>query len=221
MTECSLENIWYKKRPRKKFRRFFVLLIAALLLAASVVYYKLVVAEHVYRICSDYSYSCATNAVNKAIIDVYGGETDFDEVITVSKNSLGEIEMITANTAKINVASREIANNTLTQLEKNLEKGIPVPVLSFTGIDLLSGYGKVAYMKNVTITNVSCDFDSNFKSVGINQTLHSIYVNVSVSVNIELPLNKKSEKHVTKVMVGETVIIGKVPEMYFNGGLFG
>ena len=221
MIECSAENIWYKKRPRKKRRRFLIFVLVVLFLCGGILYYKKFVSENVFRICSDYSYTSATNAANKAIINVFSNEIEYDDIMIVSKNSSGEIEMLTANAPKINLFSRKIANITLTELERKLKEGIPVPSLSFTGIDLLSGYGRDTIIKTVTVADVTCDFASEFKSVGINQTLHSIYANVIINVNIELPLAKKTETHVAKVIVAETVLVGKVPEIYLNGGLFG
>jgi hypothetical protein len=56
--------------------------------------------------------------------------------------------------------------------------------------------------------------------VGINQTLHSIYVNVNCELKITTPLNVQIEKISTPVLLNETVLVGKVPSVYLNGNLF-
>ena len=219
MIECSSENVWYKKRPKKKFRRFFAVVFALLLFIFIIFYYKYHVSNYVFEICSDYSYSQATSAVNTAVIDTFSEKTEYNDIITVSTNNLGEIEMLKANTSKINVMTRKITNITTKKLTENLNAGIPVQSLAFTGIELLSGYGKIVLIKTVSVTDATCDLSSEFKSAGINQTIHSIYAIVRVNVNIELPMKKKTQTYETKVLVSEAVLVGKVPEVYLNGGL--
>ena len=75
-------------------------------------------------------------------------------------------------------------------------------------------------LKILNISNVTCSFSSKFESVGINQTLHIIYSNLKAEVNIEMPLNRKTTTSETSVLISQAVIVGKVPDIYLNGGLF-
>ena len=95
-----------------------------------------------------------------------------------------------------------------------------IPILAFLGIEILSGYGKEVNFKAIAINDVSCNFSSNFTSVGINQSLHSIYVEIDSTVKISMPFNSRQEKFSTKILIAETVLVGKVPEIYLNGKLF-
>ena len=65
-----------------------------------------------------------------------------------------------------------------------------------------------------------CNFESEFTSVGINQTLHSIYVCVNIESIINIPFNSSSITHNSKVLLSETILVGKVPELYLNGKIF-
>ena len=219
MIECSCENIWYKSRPKNKFRRFLVFLVVLTLVVGTVFYYKRCVSSQVFQICSDYSYAIATSAVNDAVLETFNEQSTYEDFITVSKNSLGEIEMLSTNTQKLNFISRNIVEYTDKELKNRLEQGVPVPILSFSGVGILSGYGRLVNMKIATVSSVSCDFLSEFKSAGINQTIHSVFVSVTVNVDLELPLERKTQTHQTKVLFCETVLVGKVPETYLNGGL--
>ena len=80
----------------------------------------------------------------------------------------------------------------------------------------MAGYGIKIDFKALYLSDVNCEFKSEFKSVGINQTLHSIYVVVVSRVNVEIPLSKKTVVCKTEVLIAESVLIGKVPEFYFN-----
>ena len=92
--------------------------------------------------------------------------------------------------------------------------------MSFLGSKLLSGYGSKIYLKIASINSVEFEFSSVFKSVGINQTLHSIYIDVLIKVVIEIPLARQEEIIKTSIMINESVLVGKVPEIYLNGALF-
>jgi len=160
----------------------------------------------------------------RGTVDIYSSKVVRSAMGALQKLNIfyldySEIEMLKANTSKINVMTRKITNITTKKLTENLNAGIPVQSLAFTGIELLSGYGKIVLIKTVSVTDATCDLSSEFKSAGINQTIHSIYAIVRVNVNIELPMKKKTQTYETKVLVSEAVLVGKVPEVYLNGGL--
>ena len=66
------------------------------------------------------------------------------------------------------------------------------------------------------IGSVETDFKSEFTQEGINQTLHRIYLDVKCSVNILTPF-KDIEKTITnQVLLLENIIVGQIPETYYN-----
>ena len=87
-------------------------------------------------------------------------------------------------------------------------------------LGFLSGYGNTVNFKSITVSSVYSDFTSEFVSVGINQTKHSIWVSVKCKVSIFAPLYMKEQEFSSSVMVCESVLVGKVPEIYLNGKIF-
>lgn len=63
---------------------------------------------------------------------------------------------------------------------------------------------------------IEADIDSEFSSVGINQTLHRIYLNLNCSIGILTPFKSISKTVSSKVLLTETVIVGEVPSTYYN-----
>ena len=63
--------------------------------------------------------------------------------------------------------------------------------------------------------NVNSEIDSEFTSVGINQTLHRIYLNLDCSIGILTPFKPIHQKVSSKVLLTETVIVGEVPSTYY------
>ncbi len=61
---------------------------------------------------------------------------------------------------------------------------------------------------------ISTDLDSTFYEAGINNTLHSIEMNVTNHLYILIPWGNSSQEISTKYILAETVIVGKVPDAY-------
>ena len=221
MIEYCNQNIWYKKRRKKRtFKSFLSFLICAIILVLLFTYYKNVVTMNIVGICYNYSYSYATESVNKSISLTLSESVTYGDLIYVEKDGGGDIVLLSANSYKINKLSKEIALLAETILKEKINEGIPIPILAFSGINLISGMGKEIIYKSVSISSVECKFDSNFESVGINQTLHSIYINIVSKVCINFPLNSQNITIETPVLVCETVLVGKIPNVYLNGNVF-
>ncbi|MBQ8426377.1 MAG: sporulation protein YunB [Clostridia bacterium] len=221
MIECSTENIWYRKRRSFNKKRFSAFFIVCIILVAIFLYNKYVVSVQIYNICSNYAYSYSTEAVNSTVLESFDLDMDYSSLINIQKNNNGEIVLITADSQKINLISKNISVKTEKKLKEKISNGIPIPLFSFLGIELFSGYGPIIPYKTISVSSVECDFDSVFNSVGINQTLHSIYVTVTSLVKTQSIFNNKTITCENKILISETVLVGKVPEIYLNGKLFG
>ena len=57
---------------------------------------------------------------------------------------------------------------------------------------------------------------SEFISQGINQTLHRVYLQVKCNVQILTPFDSISEEITNQVLLLENVIIGNIPNTYYN-----
>lgn len=68
----------------------------------------------------------------------------------------------------------------------------------------------------MTEGTVETDLKSEFKDAGINQTLHRIYLEVKCNVNILTPYNTITETITNQVLLTEGVIIGNIPNTYYN-----
>ncbi len=220
MIECTDKNIYYKRHRKGKFKRCFSIFLAFLIVFSIFFYYKRTVVRVVSGICGDYAYSYSTKAVNIAVLNTLQDGIKYTDLISIKENANGDIVLLTANSYKINLLSREIVEKTQSNLAEMLNSGIPIPLLSFFGFQILSGYGKIVQLKTCSVSGVNCQFFSEFTSVGINQTLHSIYINVTAEVKINLTLHKEVVALNTEVLISESVLVGKVPEIYFGSKLF-
>lgn len=68
----------------------------------------------------------------------------------------------------------------------------------------------------MTEGTVETDLKSEFKEAGINQTLHRIYLEVRCNVSILTPYDTINETIINQVLLAEGVIIGNIPNTYYN-----
>lgn len=219
MIECTDKYIWYKRKNKRSYKFWFITFFVLVFVFSLFFYYYHVVCKQIFNICSDYAYSYSADAVNLAVLNTLDDKVKYDDLVQIQKNNNDEITLISLNNYKINLLNKQITELTTKNIQLKLNQGIPVPRLAFTGVGLLSGYGKLVYVKTINIASVVCEFDSNFTSVGINQTLHSLYIEVISTINIKFPLNNMEKACKTKILISETILVGKVPEFYLNGGL--
>ena len=228
MIECTDEYIYCKtfkvksRRCRKnRLKRFFVFTLIIIVIGYLFYHINGAVFNLVSEICEDYAYSAALSSINNAVIYSLSDEVKYSDLIKVEKNNDGEITLISSDAVKINSISRKVSEITEKNLTEKLKSGIPVPVFAFTGIKLASGYGPTVQYDAITVVGVKGDFSGKFTSVGINQTLHSLYVDVTCKVDIEFLYKKRSFDCSSSILVSEAVLVGKVPEVYLNSALLG
>ena len=102
------------------------------------------------------------------------------------------------------------------KLIKEEEKMQKLRFGSFTGFKLLAGKGPGVPIRISSVGNVETDLKSEFSAQGINQTLHRVYLQVVCEISILTPYNSITEKITNQVLIAENVIVGKIPNTYYN-----
>ena len=212
MIECVKDNIYKKKKVKNKSR--IKLLIFILFFIICFVYYRYIIANNVYNVVIHKTSSIVASKVNESILK--SNSNSNYNFTKIEKNEKGEIILIGLDSFAINQFSRIIIQNVETSLNSEIKNGIEVPILAFSGIKALSGYGKVVKYNALEVSTVDCKIDGEFKSVGINQVIHSIYATVNVKVFIDVPFDEQSNEFSTKVLLSENIIVGKIPEIYLG-----
>ena len=64
--------------------------------------------------------------------------------------------------------------------------------------------------------SITTDVKTEFESIGINQSVYRIYLEISCNMSILTPYKKITNESTNKVLLVETVIVGGVPETYYN-----
>ena len=155
-----------------------------------------------------------------SVVDAAIGNTisqnDYNDLVSITKDNDGKIVMMQVNSLNANKLNNNIVSDIQQKLNSSSKINCFVPIGNFSGIPILSGIGPNINLKIVPIGNVNTKFKSQFISVGINQSFHKIFINISVEVCVLLPLYTQNIIVSNQVLVAETVIIGEVPTTYLN-----
>ncbi len=205
-----------------KKRAVILRIVLILVLFVSMfVYYFNVVSPVIFTYSSAKTEALSEAAINMAVSTVINRTLSYDSLIDITYNNSGEIVAFSANQYEINSISREIVNEAQTQMETLGEDGLPINVGTFTGVPFFIGRGPIINLRLVPIGAVASRFSSEFDSVGINMTKHTLFLYVDVHVSIVMPVKSFEIFSSIQVMLAESIIIGKVPEVYLNGGSLG
>ena len=209
-----------KKKRRK--RRFYLFLLIFLALGVTLfIYFQNNVPRVLISISEATMRASTTVAVNDAVFYTLSDEMRYEDLVTITRDEAGNIVGIGANALKINKIARDTASISQSNLKNLSLNGIPVPLGALTGIEAFAGLGPSIHFRIIPVSSVSCDFSSAFESVGINQTKHSIYLNVVADISIVMPSRTENFAVVTEILIGESVIVGKIPDTYLQSDIFG
>lgn len=209
------------RRPKNKTKRRIILVAVLAALVGLVVFLHCNITRVLISIAEASMRSITTVAVNDAVYYTLSDKVRYEELVTVSRDEQGNITAITSNPLQINRIARDTAYMSQENLQKMSEDGVEVPLGAFTGIEAWAGFGPRIRIKIIPISNVECRFASEFEEAGVNQTKHSIYLEIVADISIVMPSGTRNFASRTEVLICESVLLGKVPDTYLQTDIFG
>lgn len=140
----------------------------------------------------------------------------YGDLVTIQRDNTGAITALTTNMAQINLLRAELTAAILEALEGVDVSTIQVPLGSLLDFEPLWARGPALQARAMTVGTVSAEFESEFSSAGVNQTLHRIWMDVTVPMTVLLPGGELQVKVQTSLPVAETVVVGQVPNTYLS-----
>ena len=146
------------------------------------------------------------------------GNIQYDRMVYFEKDLTGNITALKTNMSEVNRLKTDILdiiNDEILSLDSS-DLGIPIGSLMLP--EIFSGKGFQIPVLIHSIRNSDASFSSNFTEAGINQTLQQLTMEVLVDVTILVLGETKSFTVSSHVVVAETVIVGQVPNTFFQSG---
>ena len=167
------------------------------------------------RQCRVKARSLATEFANEACLDNMQNIT-YDDLCTIERDEANDVSLIKMNSININKLNSQIALDVQEKLNDTTISKFYVKLGSFTGIKLISGRGPDVEVRMSTIGEVTTELKSEFEEMGVNQTLHRLYINVNCNVSLLTPFKDVDEHITAQVLISETVISGDIPDAYYD-----
>ena len=206
-----------KRAKKKKIKAVAAILTLILLFTGAFIYFNKQAHEVIDQLTRATISNRLTVKMNAAFDELMASfDDEYSSYVHIERNSSGEITLITADMIKINKLMAQYSTIVQSHVSEIEEDDIAVPMLAFTGWPLISTLGADIKLDIVAVGDAPCSYRSEFKEVGINQTLHSIYIDVSAKVEIILPIDNIEVECPSSALVCESVIVGRVPQFYLQ-----
>ena len=206
-----------KRAKKKKIKAIAAILTLILLFTGAFFYFNKQAHEVIDQLTRATISNRLTVKMNAAFDELMASfDDEYSSYVHIERNSSGEITLITADMIKINKLMAQYSTIVQSHVSEIEEDDITVPMLAFTGWPLVSTLGADIKLDIVAVGDAPCSYRSEFKDMGINQTLHSIYIDVSAKVEIILPIDNIEVECPSSALVCESVIVGRVPQFYLQ-----
>ncbi len=210
---------YYTKPKKMEFKPIILVIISILLIfILSIFLYDKRIYPAVLQVAESSIKADTIECISKTSMELFDEEFNYDEMIIIDKDNEGNINMIRANTVKLNYLTSRLSIRCNEELQKMGEVGVEVPLGWMTDNSAFYEFGPDLNVKIDPIGNMKVSYESKFESAGINQTRHKIYLNVEARVRMKIPLNSKEQVVTCQIPVAETIIVGKTPNTAIDLG---
>jgi len=200
------------KQNYKKIFKFIVVIVIAFTFA----YFAIKsITPIIEKQCKNMAKSIATKISNNEATKVMANYK-YEDLLNITKDEQGNVKMVGTNVITVNEIISDIPIRIQNELEKSENNTFAIRLGSFLGSNLFAGRGPNVNIKMEIIGNLDTDLKSEFTASGINQTLHKIYLEVKCNVIILTPYETIEEQIINQVLLAEGVIVGEVPDSYYN-----
>lgn len=212
------------KKP-KKYRKIsllklkLLLVIICVLILVSLIYIRLdqQIMPMVITMAHIRANAIATQAISRAINDTFKEKNiTAQDLVLYDYNENGEIISWTINTPMINELCADIVVGISKELESIPVTTLTIPLGSLTESRIFANIGPKLNIKVLPSGAATINYDKEFRSTGINQINHTVWLNVDTMVQVVVPLASDQIRVTRKIILVDKVLSGKVPPSYVD-----
>ncbi len=155
--------------------------------------------------------SAFTSGLDAALADY---KLNYSDIVSFTYDENGSIKSLSTDIITLNTLGNEIGTKTDEYISSIGTYKIELPISALMGIQLLSGIGPditfYVTMRALTSTN----FRNEFNDEGVNQTLHQIFLEVTVKTYVIFGGDVQIVEYNTEICIAESVIVGEIPRTF-------
>ncbi len=204
----------------KHRKRHPVLTILIILLCLVLILFFLIRAR-ISPIIADLAMTVVEDRASDVIVEAVeheleSGQINCDQLVFLEKDASGNVTALRSNMLEINRLKVAVLNDLRERVLRLGQDDLSIAIGNLFVPELFSGRGPKIPVRILSVTASDAQFASRLSEAGINQTLHQIIMNVTVTVTVLLPTGTIPVNSATEVVISETVLIGTVPNSYVN-----
>lgn len=146
-------------------------------------------------------------------------DTAYASFVTVVRDD-GQVTSLETNVTAVNRLKAAVSNAVMQELTAYEKQTISIPLGNLLGGSFFTGRGPFLPITVHTSGTVIATLTGEFTDAGINQTNHTLYLDMQVLMTAALPLERVSVDLTTRFPVCDTVIVGTVPQTVLQLGKF-
>ena len=201
---------YYRRRKTVVFRVICVLLAVV----TGVLLTDAKLRPSVYELATTQARAVAEKTIHTAVEKTLSqSAVSYADIVSITRNDNGGITGITTDIVKMNLFKSQITNAVDDEFVSMGHTKVSVSFGSATGVVLFSGCGPYINVKVGMLSSTQSDFENVFESAGINQTQHSVMLNLSTRVVLTMSGRRITTNVNTSFCVAQTVIVGTVPNV--------
>ena len=206
-------KIFYSDKKTIKKKLTFTVVIA---IATATIISSLKSIDPIFEeLCKKKAIQIATDILNTESTKVVQ-KYEYKDRVSIKKGEENNTSILKTDVSIINDIASDIAAEVNKRLEEIENEQIKIPAGAIVGNKYIAGFGPNINISIIPAGTVTTDLKTEFTSQGINQTVYRIYLEVICNVNIVTSYKTINTEIVNQVLLVETVIVGNVPETYYN-----
>ena len=207
-----------KRKPRRHKLGGIIILSAIMAMITAFLYiFSVALRPALIRVSQAYAKNVVSQVIDDEVKKVMLEEFfSYDKIVVISRDKDGKVTSVSANSTLINRFTNDLGISIGDELDKISRVKRKIPLSSVFGTDLFSGLGPRITVRFVPISVTNADISHTFEEAGINQTIHTVNLTVTVDMEVLIPM-ASSTLHINSGMpIAQTLIVGSVPGTYLT-----
>lgn len=206
------------RRPKKIRRKMKGMLTLFLIISFIIFCYQYIEKELLPTVMAISEYKVRTVSVNmigiavKETLDEMNINTE--NLVTYYYDADGNLQSFGVNSVLINQINTGISERVSEQLKQYSQEMLSIPLGRLLGKSIFANAGPNIKVKVQPYGSIITNYRSSFESTGINQINHRIWINIEMTMQVVIPLDRSVIKISQDIMMIDRVMNGQVPSQY-------
>jgi len=202
---------------RLRFRIMVALVLLFVSVVTATILFAVFLRPEIIAITQKYAQNEVSQVVDSEVKKVMLEELfSYDEITHITRDQSGRVTSISSNTTLINRFTNDLGIEIGNALDEKSAIVNKIHLFSLMGSDFLAGTGPTIPIRFSPISVTNADITHSFEESGINQTIHTINLTVSVEMAIIMPFAQSTVLVESTMPIAQTLIVGVVPNEYFS-----